>query len=144
MKKGRSHALRIGRYSQSGQIYYLIFTTQKREPIFSNPLAARQAVLALRQLSPSADTIAFVVMPDHIHWLMHLKDSYSLSETVKLFKKLCTRALKQSIWQTGFYDHAVRSEESIIDIARYIVMNPVRAGLCRSVRNYPWWDCIYL
>jgi REP element-mobilizing transposase RayT len=48
------------------------------------------------------------------------------------------------IWQEGYYDHALRSEESLPDVARYIVMNPVRAGLVKSIRDYPLWDAQWL
>jgi REP element-mobilizing transposase RayT len=45
-----------------------------------------------------------------------------------------------SIWQAGFHDHALRQEEDMRAVARYVVMNPVRAGLVRSVREYSFWD----
>jgi len=48
------------------------------------------------------------------------------------------------IWQDGYHDHALRAEESLEDVARYIVMNPVRAGLVKSVREYPLWDAKWL
>jgi hypothetical protein len=44
-----------------------------------------------------------------------------------------------SIWQEGFHDHAIRREERLRDTARYIIANPVRAGLAKSVRDYPHW-----
>jgi len=50
----------------------------------------------------------------------------------------------KAIWQAGYHDHALRKEEDIRDVARYIVMNPVRAGLVRSVREYPLWDAKWL
>jgi REP element-mobilizing transposase RayT len=48
------------------------------------------------------------------------------------------------IWQRGFYDRSIRKEDDLIDIARYIVANPVRAGLVTSIRDYPLWDSIWL
>jgi REP element-mobilizing transposase RayT len=47
-------------------------------------------------------------------------------------------------WQEGFHDHALRREEDLRDIARYIVLNPVRAGLVRNIREYPLWDAVWL
>jgi putative transposase len=44
------------------------------------------------------------------------------------------------LWQKGFHDHAVRGTEDMRTLARYVVANPVRAGLVRSVREYPHWD----
>jgi putative transposase len=51
---------------------------------------------------------------------------------------------KGRIWQDGFHDHALRKEEAVIDAARYIVANPLRAGLVGSVKDYSHWDAIWL
>jgi len=49
-----------------------------------------------------------------------------------------------TLWESGFYDRALRSEQDILPAARYIVMNPVRAGLCKRVGDYPFWDAVWL
>ena len=49
-----------------------------------------------------------------------------------------------SLWQRGYHDHAVRKEENIREIARYIVANPLRAGLVRSLKDYPYWNAVWL
>jgi hypothetical protein len=50
----------------------------------------------------------------------------------------------QSLWQKSFYDHGLRSEEDLKGIARYIVANPLRAGLVEHIGEYPHWDAIWL
>lgn len=144
MQKGNASALRRGRFSCEGQIYHITITCKKRYPYFNDPILARHAVLCLKRLTPEASTLAFVIMPDHIHWLMQLNQIKSLSETVRLFKIMVTKKTGVSVWQKGYHDHALRKEETVVDVARYIVLNPVRAGLCKSVRQYPWWDYVYL
>ncbi len=89
-------------------------------------------------------SLCFVVMPDHFHWLLELSDKHSLSQTVGMLKSQTARAIGQSIWQRGFYDHALRREEDILQTARYIVANPLRAGLVKSVKDYPYWYAIWL
>ena len=49
-----------------------------------------------------------------------------------------------TIWQEGYHDHALRAEEDTQAVARYIIHSPVRAGLVKTVRNYPLWDAIWL
>jgi putative transposase len=44
----------------------------------------------------------------------------------------------------AFYDHAVRKDEDVQGIARYIVANPLRAGLVKHIGYYPLWDAIWL
>lgn len=144
MQKWKTSALRRGRYSQPNQICHLVLTTYQRQPFFSDYLLARHAVISLRMSQKSVSTLAFVVMPDHIHWLIQLRDEVSLSSVVKMLKALISRKLGGKVWQYGFYDHAVRKDEDLVGIARYIILNPVRAGLCQTVREYPWWDSVYL
>jgi len=95
-------------------------------------------------------TLAFVVMPDHLHWLLQLSDSRSLSVSVNTVKSYAARSINRAagrsgpIWQKGFHDHALRGEEDLTATARYIVANPLRAGLTHSVSKYPLWDAIWL
>ena len=42
------------------------------------------------------------------------------------------------LWQDGYYDHIVRSEEGVLRVARYIAANPVRAGLVPDAAAYPF------
>ena len=51
---------------------------------------------------------------------------------------------KGPVWQKGYHDHALRREEDIENVARYIVANPLRANLVRHLGDYPFWDAIWL
>jgi hypothetical protein len=49
-----------------------------------------------------------------------------------------------AVWQPGFFDRALRAEDDLVAVARYIVANPLRAGLCRRLGDYPLWDSVWL
>jgi hypothetical protein len=49
-----------------------------------------------------------------------------------------------NIWQRGFFDRAIRKDDDLLGIARYIVANPLRAGIVDSVGDYPLWDAMWL
>jgi REP element-mobilizing transposase RayT len=49
-----------------------------------------------------------------------------------------------TVWQSGFHDHALRREEDLKATARYLVANPLRAGLVKSLRDYPFWNAVWL
>ncbi len=146
-----SHALRQGRYSELNQIHLITTVTHGRQPLFHDFSLARCVVFALMNttVAKQADTLAYVIMPDHIHWLMQLKRG-NLSQAVQKVKSksgydinhLCQRS--GQIWQRGFHDHALRKEEEVKAVARYIVANPLRAGLVKSIGDYPFWDAIWL
>lgn len=148
MQKTRFHGrdLRKGRLSEPGRIYHVTTATRHRQPVFSDFSAARHLVSCLCEQARRgrADTLAFVVMPDHLHWLLQLQTDQVLSAVVGSVKSISSRLLDRPVWQTGFHDHALRVEEDVRDIARYIVMNPVRAGLVRRVGDYSHWDCVWL
>jgi len=49
-----------------------------------------------------------------------------------------------SVWMPGFHDHALRHERDMLPSARYIVANPLRAGLADTLGSYPYWDAVWL
>ena len=148
-KKPASHTLRKGRVSLKNQIYLVSFVTEGRKHRFSDFQSARLMINALKS-SKHTKTLAFVVMPDHVHWLIQLLDDTQLSKVLQMVKSVSGHQLNNYLgrrgrfWQCGYHDHALRKEEAIINAARYIVANPIRAKLVNSVRNYPHWDAIWL
>ena len=146
----RSHALRKGRHSRPNLIYVVTTVCAERKPLFASLQNARLLVQSLRRAEVSATTLCFVVMPDHLHWMLQLKAGAELSATVRFVKATTTRNLRARcrgigpVWQRGFHDHAVRREEELRALARYIIANPLRAGLARSPAEYSFWDCVWL
>jgi len=146
MIKPHASGLRKGRYSETNRIYLITTVTERRELIFDDLIAARIVINTLKeeQARENAETLAFVLMPDHLHWLMQLGSDKSLSSVVATIKSVSAHRLGRKIWQDGFHDHALRKEEDIQGTARYIVANPLRAGLVKNIGDYPHWDAIWL
>ncbi len=148
---GHSH-LRKGRRSLSNQIYHVSTSVHDRRPLFIDLACGRAVVSSLRHEHEAGhvESLAFVVMPDHLHWLFSLIGTRTLSECVKNVKCFSARLIneihgfKGRVWQTGFHDRAIRCEEDLVGVARYIVANPLREGIVRSVRDYPLWDAKWL
>ena len=138
--------LRKGRVSLPGQVYHITTVTHERAPVFSDLYSARLLINALReaQSREEAITLAFVVMPDHMHWLMQLGADASLAKVVSAVKAVTAHGLGRRVWQDGFHDHALRQEEDLAEAARYIVANPLRTGLVERVGDYPHWDAVWL
>ena len=147
MPRGQ-HRLRKGRYSERSRAYLCTTVVRERRRVFSDWRLGRLVVDQLRwqEARGATRTIAFVVMPDHLHWLFELTGTSALSSVVASVKKRSACAINASIgssgsiWQPGFHDHAVRREEDLKEIAYYVIQNPVRAKLVRSIRHYPLWD----
>ena len=146
-----SNRLRIGRYTESNRIYLLTTITRDREPIFKDFTLGRVVVNQFRcaQDQGFANSLAWVVMHDHFHWLIELQKG-SLSELMQKTKSMSTKAIKRStgrstsLWQRGFHDRALRREEDLVKLARYVVANPLRAGLVGKLGDYPLWDAVWV
>lgn len=144
--------LRIGRYSEEGQIYFVTMVTQERKPYFSNFYMSRKTIQQIGLLHNEQElySLAWVIMPDHIHWLFQLGENKSLPKVINLFKGRTARILNTALnkngkfWQSAYYDHAVRKDEDIKKIARYIIANPLRANLVEKVEYYSHWDADWL
>lgn len=144
--------LRRGRVSEIGRAYLVTTVTHARTPIFADFHVARGAI---RELCRCDDlglsrTLAFVLMPDHLHWLVELRDG-KLCDLVQRFKSVSAKNINtlsgtpgHQRWQAGFHDHALRDEDDLHAVARYVVANPLRAGMVGSVRDYPHWDAVWL
>ena len=153
MKKYHGGDLRKGRVSVPQQVYLVTTVTKKRLPIFNDFSHARFVINALRYTEQSRQlkSLSFVVMPDHLHWLFSIGDNSELSQVVADIKRRSSYRINQyrdktgsTIWQPGFHDYALRKEEDIKGVARYIVANPLRAGLVDSIGEYPFWDALWL
>ncbi|MGJ4804398.1 REP-associated tyrosine transposase [Luteimonas sp. SDU82] len=147
----QSHRLRLGRHSVAGQPYLLTFTTARRQPFFRGFDAGCQVsrILSAAETWPHGALLAWVLMPDHWHGLFVLGDGEDLSRSVARAKSAPTRQWhfhsgSGPLWAPGFHDHGLRREESLLHVARYIVLNPVRAGLVRTCADYPFWDAVWL
>ena len=150
-ERSHSHSLRHGRFSEPGRIYLVTSRQERGRADFSDWRLGRLLVDELRDVEDLAiaDSLAWVVMPDHFHWLVALRAG-SLPAAVQRVKSKTAIAVNRRagrygpLWQTGYHDTAVRYEEDMLRFARYIVANPLRAGLVKRVGDYPLWDAVWL
>ncbi|MCL7751308.1 transposase [Guyparkeria hydrothermalis] len=138
--------LRHGRVSIPDQVYSVTLVTRGRWPGLADLSVARRVIGSLREMDETghSETLAFCLMPDHLHWLFRLRHRDGLSGVVGQFKGRSARRIPLLRWQRGFHDHAARDDVDLRRLARYIVSNPVRAGLVCRVGDYPYWDAVWL
>ena len=145
--------LRKGRHSEPGQTYFVTAVLAAREErLFEDYACARLAIMQLRALhdAGAVRSLAFVVMPDHVHWLFELGEPMPLGDVIRRFKAGAAHDINRhlgrtgAIWQKNYFDRAVRRDEDLRTIARYMVANPLRAGLVAHIGEYPHWDAIWV
>jgi REP element-mobilizing transposase RayT len=89
----------------------------------------------------------YVIMPDHIHLFIRGDDDFVLFKWVGGLKRAISVALTPGgpLWQPGFFDHVLRSEESYGEKWLYVRDNPVRAGLVDDARDWPYQgECVVI
>lgn len=146
-ERHRSHLLRKGRFSEPGRAYLITTVTHGRERLFTDWRLRRVVVREL--VAAPVETLAWVLMPEHLHWLLVLGEA-DLGTVVGAMKSRSALAVNRALerkgplWQKGYHDHLVRREEDLRALARYLVANPIRAGLVEQVGDYPLWDAVWL
>lgn len=145
-------ALRRGRRSLPGQSHLITATTADRKPWLRLwPLAVAVArEVGGPRLWRDNHVHAWVLMPDHIHVLLTLGGTESLSHLMNRVKAASSRAAhmltgsRAPFWDDAFHDHALRRNEETAIAARYVIGNPVRASLTETIWTWPFWDCEWL
>lgn len=138
----------LGRHSRIGQPYILTTVTQGRRRHFDDAIAAQVVMDVVRRIDTEGLThsLAYVVMPDHIHWLVELR-AFSLDYIMQRFKSSSALRINRMLgrsgrfWQSSYHDHAIRSDESLFRHAMYVLGNPIRAGLTAQLGEYPHAWC---
>ena len=126
-----------------GHAFSITIATHGKHPWFRlHPDLCKAGIPIIRD-SASAMKIkifAWCIMPDHVHFLLQGK---GIVDFIRQFKGKLTpqaRAFEpgRKLWQRSFFDHALRKEESLADVACYIWENPVRAKIVEEPIDYAW------
>ena len=80
-------------------------------------------------------------MPDHLHLFLKGDANFVLSLWMGGLKRAIAVALSchsGQLWQPGFFDHVLRSDESYAEKWNYVKKNPVRAGFVQIASEWPY------
>jgi putative transposase len=139
MIKERPH--RLGLIYVNQPLNFVTFATRDRKRLPS----LHRAQLALEQYGRCATSkfnVAlgrYVIMPDHVHLFVRGGRDFTLSSWIGGLKRAISVAVKsRRLWQAGFFDHILRSEESYAEKWNYVRDNPVRAGLVKDLDDWPY------
>lgn len=88
--------------------------------------------------------MAWVVMPNHTHFLIKPINGWELSEIMKRYKSftahVSNKMLQRSgqFWQKDYFDRYIRNYDHFTSTINYIENNPVKAGLCAHPGDWPF------
>ena len=129
-----------------GTSYFVTTKCWQARTVFQVPETAEILVRTLFHYRNRGDYLLheFVIMPDHLHFLLTPNSTTSLEKAVQLIKGGSSHQIRKvrnqkiEIWQEGFYDWTIRDANDWQTKAEYIRMNPVRARLVERPQDWPF------
>ena len=92
----------------------------------------------------SADVWAYCLMKNHVHLLIVPREQESLARamggTNLVYTQYVNRKYRRSgrLWQNRFYSCVIEKDRYLWSVARYIELNPLRAGVVQRAETYRW------
>lgn len=142
----RSHPTRLATHDYCGEgLYHIVLVTKHRHRGLGQVLRGtyQRSVFGymveeqwrlLQGVYPFVRAGTCVAMPDHVHGLLHMKSeegTVHLNEVIASLKARTTRRARElgymlypSLWQPGYWDVIIRSDEELHRHNRYIQDNP--------------------
>jgi len=132
--------------TKPGEMYFVTTDTWERHKIFLKSAAAQFVEVKLFEYRDKGHYYVhhYVVMPEHFHVLLTPGETTSLEKAIGLIKGGSSfeigKALRMRfpVWHEGFTEHGIRDAEDYEIHVRYIQSNPVKAGLARDPKDYPY------
>jgi len=126
------------------QRYLLTICCSQRQQHFADAQNVEQVCKEILRTATANQVaiLAYCFMPDHLHLLAEgLTETADLTRFVKLAKQRTGYAFRRRhdavLWQESWHDHIIRPSEDPKAALRYLLENPLRAGLTRTVADYP-------
>jgi putative transposase len=136
---------RLPSFTYRGTFRYSITScTFQKRPLFTKRSVVEMVLAHLKRESESCFLVwAYCFMPDHLHLLLEGTGEQSgLVRFVKIFKQKSgfdySKSCGGSLWQKSYYERVLRKGEETREVAMYIWNNPVRKGLVKDYREYPF------
>lgn len=141
----KQRPLRLSRLFDASPLYFVTFCTHQRTRFLACD-DVHEAFILFAKSGERNFNIAvgrYVIMPDHVHLFVRGGHNFRLGRWVGALKQALARAAKLSrakmqLWEEGFFDHVLRSDESYSQKWNYVRENPARAGLANSAEDWPY------
>jgi putative transposase len=136
---------RLGRIFATSPLYFVTFCTHERHRFLAKDEIHTAFVLFAKRAEKKSNVAVgrYVIMPDHVHLFVRGDYNFRLGPWIGALKQALAKAAmlsraKGQIWEEGFFDHILRSDESYSQKWNYVRENPVRTGLVKSAVDWPY------
>ena len=149
-------------YDDVFSTHYITFACYKRRRLLDDD-RNKQIVLGVlddQLTKQNAKCAGFAIMPDHVHATIWFPETGQLSSFVRVWKQRSSFQIKRimaehlksyfskiskddPVWQPGYYDFNIYSEEKLREKLEYMHNNPVRAGFVGSPESWKYSSARY-
>jgi len=136
---------RLDRVFATSPLYFVTFCTHERQRFLATHEVHSAFVLFAERAEFHFNVAVglYVIMPDHVHLFVRGDCNFRLGPWIGALKQALARAVRLprergQIWEEGFFDHVLRSNESYSQKWNYVRENPVRAGLVKSATDWAY------
>ena len=127
-------------------IYHVTVRGNNRDRMFLNVADYEQYLMDLRKHRDQwpFHLLAYALMPNHVHLVIEPSEMASFSEVMRQQSTGYARYFNRRyshighVHQGRFYSNWVQHEPYLLEVTRYVHLNPVRARLCSRPLNYRW------
>jgi putative transposase len=136
---------RLEQIFATSPVYFVTFCTHERQRFLAKNEVHTAFVLFAKRAKNNFNVAVgrYVIMPDHVHLFVRGDYNFRLGPWIGTLKQALAKAAmlsraKGQIWEEGFFDHVLRTNESCSQKWNYVRENPVRAGLVKSAADWPY------
>ncbi len=151
----------LSRVTGHGDLHFITFCCYQRRALLASPQARNFAVQILAEVRAKYGfaLLGYVIMPEHVHFLIGEKPTLLPAAVVQVFKQRVSRTIRggqaevhgqtaaqstnvdaqlRQFWQRRYYDFNVYTREKVKEKLQYMHANPVAEKLAAHPRDWPW------
>lgn len=137
-------------YADGGTYFLTLCLEDRRSDLLVRAIDCLRSAWGEVAAARPFETVAAVVLPDHLHCLRRLpEDDHDFPTRIAQLKAGFTRRLpaaekgagrkgERGVWQSRFWEHLIRNEEDLARHIDYVHQNPVKHGLVRDLNDWPY------
>jgi putative transposase len=141
MRHQRTHPAKgIIEDDRTPTLIFLTVCTERRRPWLADP-HVHEALVQIWRSAIHWEVSPYILMPDHLHLFARPgSGSATFDRWIQYWKSMFTKTIRNCDlgWQQGAFHHRIRSCEGAEEKRRYMMMNPVRAGLVARPEDWPF------
>lgn len=129
----------------SGALYHVTARGDRREPIYTDDADRREWISVLGEVCQRFNWVihAYCQMTNHYHFIVETPDA-NLSKGMRQLNGVYTQRfnrrhrLSGHLFQGRYKAILVQKESYLLEVSRYVVLNPVRAGIVKNPADWSW------